>query len=83
MPLDTFISRILLVANLSDKGTLLKDFQLKLGAVLCLISGTIIGVQQSGTPRYVLLFTSDTKSRERQKIHQFVYSCVQKEIDAL
>lgn len=64
-------------------GTLLDDIQLKLRAVLCKVSGKLVGSDKDRGERLVVLFSQDISPRERHKIHQFVYDRLQETIDTL
>ncbi len=64
-------------------GMNLDDIQLKLRAVLCRVSGKLVGVDKERGERLVVLFSPNISPRERHKIHQFVYERLQETIDVL
>jgi len=64
-------------------GVKLEDIQLKLKAVLCRVSGELVGVQKDKEERVLIMFSKDVSPRDRYKIHQFVYERLQEAIDAL
>lgn len=65
-------------------GTSVNDIQLKLGSVLCLVSGKVLGTQERSNGPFVVMFDfSRVSTRERQKILQFVYQHNQREIDEI
>lgn len=65
-------------------GELVSDIQLRLGSVLCLVSGKVLGTIERENAPFVVMFDFDlVKTRERQKILQFVYQHTQKEIDTI
>ena len=63
-------------------GTSVGDIQLKLRAALCKVAGKLVGFHAGTDNRYVLLF-EEVDSRDKQKIHQFVYNKLQEEIDKI
>ena len=65
-----------------DIGATMSDIQLKLRAALCKASGKLVGFHSESGNRHVLLF-QDVASRDKQKIHQFVYKKHQEEINAI
>lgn len=64
-------------------GSQLVDIQLKLRAVLCRVSGELVGTDIEKPERVLILFSKDISPRERHKIHQFVYDRLQETIDTL
>ena len=65
-------------------GMLIRDIQLKLGSVLCLVSGKVLGTQERSNGPFVVMFDfTRMNTRERQKILQFVYQHNQREIDEI
>ena len=64
-------------------GTNLDDIQLQLRAALCKVKGKLVGVDKEKGERHVVMFSQNISSRERHKIHQFVYNRLQDMIDAL
>ncbi len=65
------------------RGTHLVDIQLKLRAMLCRVSGELVGTDKEKPERVLVLFSKDISPRERHKIHQFVYDRLQETIDTI
>ncbi len=61
----------------------LQDIQLKLRAVLCRVSGKLVGVNKEAGNRHVIIFSNTISPKERHKIHQFVHDRLQESVDAL
>ena len=64
-------------------GSSLEDIQLKLRAVLCRLSGKLVGINKGDDERHVIIFDKNISPRERHKVHKFVYDRLQESIDEL
>ncbi|MBT3275049.1 MAG: PilZ domain-containing protein [Spirochaetales bacterium] len=65
-------------------GSSVSDIQLKLRAILCRLSGKLVGTTLvDGIERHVILFDKSISPKERHKIHKFVYERLQESIDEM
>jgi len=65
-------------------GTKFSDIQLRLKGMICMLSGVIIGkrLQEGVLPLYVVMFDPSSIAAEtKAKIHQYVYSTLQAEMN--
>jgi hypothetical protein len=59
----------------------LKDIQLRLRGVLCRVSGFVIGRMEGSQMMHIVVFSKETSPASIERIHDFVYRCLQRDMD--
>jgi hypothetical protein len=63
-------------------GAVLGDIQLKLKGIICRVSGTYVGETREGGLRNLLMFKQPVPPDTVNKIHRFIFSSLQQEMDS-
>jgi hypothetical protein len=59
----------------------IKDIQLRLIGGRCSVSGFVIGRMEADSLVHIILFSKDTSEASKEKVHDFIHYCLQREMD--